>query len=430
MGRAGAASLDQATGVSSVQSTTAPPVLPNQYLVYTDYVGPDQPGILATWVLPPAAVYNGATPAQPLQIPFLYTGTGDPSKLKVPNDDFLIAATWSGTPIPANVVVTLQLTGKNAWNTGPAARAALRQNFLQFLATIEGSFELGTPPLLIAGATSILAAALVQYMPLPIAETLRYACGLESGIGTGAPPSVDVLPGMRLRSEPSSRQYVAPPSQAFSGWMATGTLGWDVATSVASGARVQAFDAFFGAVAGPQITPPPESPAPVYSLVDLQLSNTGYKYHRLVYPQNIVAGSAPGSLSAQMNVQLVGANTLMELRSSAPFSTIFYGRDVVIPEICVWLGLSGAALQPIYVPLGTTVNNMLERFTRWKPLSTSDAHNVVRLTRPAYSSQQLGSLVGLGVTFVPTSKSITNLSALDLPLWPGDGLLLGFPVGT
>ncbi|WP_437794669.1 hypothetical protein [Sorangium sp. So ce693] len=412
-----------------VLATHAPPVLPNQYLVYTGYQGPDQPGVTQTWVLPPASIYRGKTPQQPLSVPFLFSGNGDPSTLGVPNDDFIVAASWSGTPTRASVNVTLQLTGKNAWSTGAAARAALRENFLAFLAKIEASFELGSPPLLIPGATSILAAAVVQIMPLPVGEALLYACGLESGRGTGAPPAVDVMPGMRLRSEPSVRQYLAPPTQALSGYVSTGTLAWEVAASTASGSSVQAFDAFLGAVASPQITPPPGSRGPIYGLLDLALANSGYKYHRLVYPQSVIAGSAPGSLDAPTNVTLTGANTLADLRASPPYSASFFGRGVVIPEICVLLAVSSATLQPTWVPLGTTVNNLLERFTRWKPLSTGSAQNVVLLTRPAYSSQQLGWLSGVSVAFAPTSAAITDLRALDLPLWPGDGLLLNLPVG-
>ncbi|KYF99794.1 hypothetical protein BE20_58115 [Sorangium cellulosum] len=413
-----------------MQATQAPPILVNQYLVHTGYQGPDQPGVTQTWVLPPGGVYAGKTPQPPLSIPYLYTGSGTPSSLRLSNDDFVLSASWSGTPTRANVNVTLQLTGKNAWSTGAQARAALRSNYLSFVAQIEVSLELAPTPLLIPGATSMLAAALVQCMPLPVGEALLYACGLESGRGTGGPPAVDVMPGMRLRPEPSVRQYLAPPTQAFSGYVSTGTLAWEVATSTASGSTVQAFDAFLGAVASPQITPPPASPGPIYGLVDLALANSGYKYHRLVYPQSVIAGSAPGALGAETNVTLTGANTLAALRAGPPYSASFFGRGVVIPEICVFLGVSSATMQPIWVPLGTTVDNLLERFTRWKPLSSSNAQNSVRLTRPVYSSQQLGSLAGVLVAFAPTSAAIVDPGAYDLPLWPGDGLILNLPVGA
>jgi hypothetical protein len=369
----------------------------------------------------------------------LYIGTGNQptTQALVKNDDFVIDMVVNGgfqPPHQADVDITVQLTGKNAWSTAAAARAALRQNFLSCIQQIESKFELSASPWLIPGATSIIAGAIVQNMPLPLTEVLLYACGLESGIGTGTPPAVDVIPGMRLRCEPSVRQYVAPPNQAFSGYVASGSLGWDVTNSVVSGTTVQVFDAFLGSVASPQVTPPPQitpqpsTPAPLYNLIDLQLASTSFKYHRLIYPENVIAGSAVGTVSDQQNIQLVGANNLTDLRTNPPYTRIFFGRDVVIPEICIWFCITGTALQPFYVPLGTTVNNMLERFTRWKPLS-ADAKNFIKLFRFGYSAQALGSINGFPVAFAQQTDAITNLHVLDLPLWPGDALFLSFTMG-
>lgn len=411
-----------------------PPILNTEYLVFTGYVGPDQPNVTQTWLLPPAAAFNQATPATPLPVPFLYIGTGNQPQTQnlYTNDDFVIDMVVIGgvqPPGQKDVNITLQLTGKNAWSTGPAARAALRENFLTCLEEIESNFELSGTPKLIPGATAIIAAALVQVMPLPISEMLLYACGLESGFVTGTAPAVDVVAGMRLRCEPSLRQYVAPPSQAFSGYVATGSLTWDVAGSVASGNPVQAFDAFLGAVSSPQITPPPTTTQPLYSLIDLQLTNSGYKYHRLIYPQNVIAGIGTGDLSDQKNIEIVGANNLTDLRTNPPYKRIFFGRDLVIPEICIWLGIGGSSLQPYTVPLGTTVNNVLERFTKWKPLSTTDAKNVINLVRFAYSSQPAGAINNVAVMFAPDAAPITDLRALDLPLCAGDALSLNLLVG-
>ncbi len=346
------------------------------------------------------------------------------------NDDFDMASKWDtkSPPTRANVYVTLQVKGRNAWKTAPAARAALYQNFLNFLVEIESKFEVSVPQTLITGATSILAEALVQNMPLLIAEALLDACGLESGIGTGTPASVDVLAGMRLCSEPSVRQYAGPTTPGFSGFLASGTLGWIVATSAVSGDPVQAFDAFMGSIASPQVTPPPALPGPLYGLLDLQLVNTGYKYHRLYYPQNVITGGSAGDLSPPKNVTLVGANTLADLRADPPYSTIFFGRDVVIPEICVWFGNSNVSLQPIYVPLGTTVKNLLERFTRWKPLSASVDTPIVQVRRYMIAPQQPFSMKGVSVAFAPPNAQFNELRAFDLPLWPGDAVSLNFPL--
>src|SRR6185436_20919886 len=115
-----------------------PPILNTQYLVFTGYVGPDQPNVTQTWLFPPAAAFNQATPATAFPVPFLYIGTGNQpaSQPLVTNDDFVIDMVVNGginPPGQKDVNITLQLTGKNAWNTAPAARAALRQNFLSCL---------------------------------------------------------------------------------------------------------------------------------------------------------------------------------------------------------------------------------------------------------------------------------------------------------
>jgi hypothetical protein len=423
-----------------------PPILLNdQYLVVTNYEGSDQ-----TWLLPPASVSNNANP---LQLPLVYIGTGNLNNggtvALVTNDDFkidLVNPNSITNPKQTDVFVTVQLTAAtNAWSTAPNARAALRTNFLSCLEVIEGLCQPNSAVRLMPEALSIITAALVQIMPFPISEVLLYACGLDSGIVTGNAPSVDVMPGMRLRCEPSLRQYVAPPNQAFSGYVASGSLAWNVVSSVASGTREQAFDAFLGTVSSPQITPPPQTtpppstPEPLYSLIDLQLANTGCKYHRLIYPQNVIAGSAIGNMSEQQNVQLVGANDLKTLREAPTFERIFFGRDVVIPEICILLCFKGTAIQTCYVPLGTTVNNMLERYTRWKPLAGA-ANDIIQLFKFGYSppsnSSVSGSMNGVAVMFAqPVDPNtgqpapITDFSVLDLPLCPGDALFLSFPNG-
>lgn len=404
-----------------------PPLLTDQYLVVTGYDDSDEP-----WLLPPSAV---SSQANPLQLPLLYIGpaiSGGSTKSLVTNADFEIIAV---NPQSGPVQVTVQVLDNNAWSTAQNARDTLRNNFLSCIEEIESKYELGAPPWLMTGATSIIAAAIVQMMPLPLSEVLLYACGLESGLKNSKPPAVDVMPGMRLRCEPSLRQYTAPPSQAFSGYVASGSLAWEVASGGVPGTPVQVFDAFLGAVSSPQITPPPQTtpppatPAPLYSLIDLQLTNSGYKYHRLIYPRNVIAGCAVGSLCDKENVQLIGANTLTALHADPPYpyQRIFFGRDVVIPEICILLSINSTALAPCYVPLGTTVNNILERFTRWKPLSVG-AKDLIRLFRLGYSpdTATLGSINGFLVSFENPDDPITDFGVLALPLCPGDALYLSF----
>jgi hypothetical protein len=254
---------------------------------------------------------------------------------------------------------------------------------------------------------------------------LLYACGLETGIGTGAPASIDLLPGMRLRTEPSVRQYVAPPNQAFSGYVSAGTLEWDVSTNTSNGTAVQAFNAFLGTIAAPQIVPPPPSPSPVFGLIDLQQNGNGFRHHRLVYPQNIIDASLPGSSSPATNVQITGANSLAELRATPSVKSIFFGRDTVIPEIAILLQLGNNVNPvPMYVPVGTTVMNVLERFTTWLPRACGQ--QVVTLQRLALNATTgtRGAQQYVDVQFADPNAQVNQPGAFRLPLLPGDYLTI------
>jgi hypothetical protein len=344
------------------------------------------------------------------------------SAIAFSNDDFVLKATSSGSPSQGNVVVTLQLTGKNAWSTKPASRAALRSNFLAFVAGVEAALELGSPALLVPGATAFIASSIVQNMPMPLSEVLLYGCGLETGIGTGAAAAIDLTPGMRLRSEPSVRQYVGPPAQSFSGYISAGTLQWTLTTNRASGAAVQAFDPFLGTIAAPQVAPTPTSPVPIYGLLDLQQAGAAYRYYRLTFPQNLIAGGAPGGADATTNVQITAANTLAAVRANPAFTGVFAGRDVLVPEIAILLQLGQSPdAEEVYVPVGTTLMNLLERYTRWLPLATGQrvlSLQRLALTPPSQGSQ--GAQLYETFIFAQPNAQVNDLSAFAMPLLPGD----------
>jgi hypothetical protein len=401
---------------------TPPPSYPNQYSIFTSYVGPDDPAV-QTWVLPRSFAYGAATPSPPLNLPYLWTGAGNVANIAFANDDFVLKATSGGaSPSQWNVVVTLQLTGKNAWNTKPASRATLRTNYLAFIAGAE-ALEIGPEPrLLVPGSTALIASSVTQYMPLPLAEVLLYGCGLETGIGTGAPAAVDVIPGMRLRSEPSVRQYLAPPNQSLSGYVSTGALEWITSTNLSSGTPVQAFDPFLATIAAPQVTPPPSPPVPVSGLIDLQQTGATFKYYRLIYPQNVIAGGSPGATGVATNVQITAANTLATLRASPAYTAWFFGRDVLVPEVAICLQLgNNSSPQMLYVPVGTTLTNLLERFTRWLPVA--QGQGLLTLQRlaltPANQGTQ-GAQMYAQFIFKQPNTQVNDLRAFPVPLLPGD----------
>ena len=262
-------------------------------------------------------------------------------------------------------------------------------------------------------------------MPLPLSEVLLYACGLESGIGTGAPAAIELMPGMRLRSEPSVRQYLAPPNQSFSGYISAGSLAWTMSTNLSTGQAMQAFDPFLASISAPQVVPPGSPPVPLYGLIDLQQAGAAFKYYRLIYPQNVVAGDAPGGSGVTTNTQLTAANTLADLRENPTFTGWFFGRDVLVPEIAVWLQLAANTNpQIVYVSVGTTVSNLLERFTRWLPLAPGQG--VVQLQRLAMTGAQgtrgaqFYSTVIFAQQIAQPSAVVNDLGAFALPLLPGD----------
>lgn len=400
---------------------TPPPSYTKQYSVYTTYVGPDDPAV-QVWLLPPLFSYGAATPATPLSLPNLWTGNGSISNIAFSNDDFVLKATsGGGQPSKGNVTVTLQMTGKNAWNTKPASRSTLRSNFLAFMAGVE-ALEIGSMPYLVAGSTAFIGSSLTQYMPLPLSEVLLYGCGLETGIGTGSLPAVDIIPGMRLRSEPSVRQYLAPANQGMSGYISTGALDWTMTTNISSGTTVQAFDPFLGTIAAPQVTPPPTPPGSISGLIDLQQAGGAFKYYRLIYPQNVQASGAPGSIGTTNNIQLTAANTLAALRSNPAYTAWLFGRNTVIPEIAIWLQLgNNTTPQMLYVPLGTTLTNLLERFTRWLPVAQGQgllSLQRLALTPPNQGTQ--GAQMYAQFIFKQPNTQVNDLSAFPVALLPGD----------
>jgi hypothetical protein len=403
---------------------TIPPTN-NTYNVLTSYTGPDAPRVTQTWLLPPAYTYNAATPAQALNLPSLWTGKGDPNQIAYANDDYVLKAKVIGSGQQAMVIVTLQLTGKNAWNTGAAWRTALRANFVDIVQAVESQFELSSTPMLVAGSTALIASALAQFTPMPMSEVLLYGYGLQTGIATGAQASVDLTPGMRLRSEPSVRQYLAPPNQSLSAYVATGELSWTVASNVSTGTRVSAFDAFLGTIAAAQVTPPPSAPVGIYSLIDLEQTGGAYRYYRLTYPQNVPQGTAPGAVGTSLNIRLTGANTVKDLNTAPPYTAWFFGRDVVIPEIAVavQIGNNGSP-RAEWVPVGTTLVNLLERYTRWLPLSINQG--VLTLKRLAISPNQgtTGAQNYFTVNFQQPGALVNDLSAFPLPLLAGDQITL------
>ena len=412
------------------------PVSNDNYQVFPLFTGTDNGCTNSAYLLPPAFAYGQAIK---LIINYLYTGGPNYASYSYKNDDFefaLVPAQSGSTPQPPyqqSVAVSVTLTANNIWKCAAAARAALMANFNDFCAQLETQFEINQTPILAPGATAIIAGQIAEVMPAPLMETLFYYYGLNQGYAGASAPAINLQPGMRLRIEFESIQFIQPGS-TFNAYLGNGQCYYYISTvALPNNQRVLAFDAFLGNIAAPKILQSVSTaPYLASAILDLQTTTIGArKYYRLLYPQNIISGNTQGDFSAAHNVTLLGANTLVELNNGSGTSvinTIFRGRAMVVPELAVRVG-HPSFFETVYVPVGTTVNNILERYTRWKPYY---------LQQQAVSLSRLQTASGLPQSNQPVSYTnvdfslnsyglpVSDLRSFDLPLVHGDNLTFGF----
>ncbi len=431
----------------------SPPPLPfqvnlsNNYLVlpfFPAYI--KQPGGCsgAVYLIPP----NVNTNTINLYIRFLYTG--NPNSLPAvgySNADFQFAlgAVRQGN-VPPDVYVAITLLPNNMWNCALSARQQLMANFTDFLTQIESQFETNSSPILVAGATAIIAGQIAEMLPTPITtpqtgtqppvlgESLFYRYGFNSGLTGASAPAINLTPGMRLRIEYADWQYQSP-SSSYNSYISNGQFYYLInSVPGPNGQRYVAFDPYLGNIAAPAIPPNSGSPLLAGGIIDLASNASPRRYYKIVYPQNMIAATTQGDATTAKNIAFVGANSLSDLNSGGPsvVTTILRGRAIVIPEIPIWISNQGQTSMH-YVPVGTTLANVLERFTAWKPLYFNQP--VIRLQRllTAQGTGQAGSTGNqqinyTGVTFpVPLNNvPIQPLQNFDIPVISGDNVTLNF----
>lgn len=401
------------------------PIANNNYQIYPFFVGTDKACDDATYLLPPSFTYGAPIP---FTIPLLYIATEFPTDTSYSNTDFIFQLTkpGSGTPTQANVTVNVTITGTNAWACADSARAALMANYVDFLQNVEAKFEL--TGILIPGATMRISQWLSDRIPAPPIETLFFRYSFSSGYTPGTKPYVDVRPGMVLRVDSEASQFITPGS-TMNGYITTGASPYMVNSApMPNGGTVVTFDAFLASINAPTITGGTTSPVVAGGVIDLSPPGSLRSYCRLFYPSSIAAPSSPGSTSTASNVTLISAQTLAQMNAAtsayptcsadgtpANVCTVFLGRAVAVPEVPVWITARGQT-QLQYVPLGTTITNIIERFTM-VPLNTSQ--QVVTMVRTttggASGSTALVTLFTQGLPAIPSSM-------FNLPLIAGDGL--------
>jgi len=418
----------------------ATPIQTGSYQVFSPYSGTDNGCTNGVFLFPPAFFYNQQIN---LVIRLIYTGgTTNIGNFKYSNADFqfaLMKAPQQGNN-PVEIDVSITVVNNNVWKCALSARQSLMANFTDFITQIEAQFEINSSPILSPGATSIIAAQIAENLPAPVAETLFYRCGFNSGFTGSGAPSVNLTPGMRLRIEFESSQYLSPGSP-FNSYISDGQFYYYVCSVPGSNnQRLLAFDPFLGQIAAPKIQQSGSAPFSASGIIDLESAGMARRYYKLVYPQNMIAGNLPGDSSAAKNIVLTGANNLSDLSAGtgSAVSSIFRGRTIVVPEIPVYLS-SGGQSTLVYVPVGTSVANLLERFTAWKPLyfnqqvvslSRLQAAPGMIMTNSKWTFNPAGnqSISYKPVQFlynVPNTQ-VGNIQSYDLPLVSGDLVTVNF----
>jgi hypothetical protein len=321
--------------------------------------------------------------------------------------------------------------------TGPGYRSALLTAFDGFLQQAE-KLEAST---LRPGAADALRALVAPRIPATYAEGLY----LSYGVFSQANPArgyFDVRPGMRLGLAFEERQFVPPNLGAapLSGFVGGATVTTDVVSlGGPSGAPQLGLDAFFSAV---RLPPVPPAAGGAGGIVDLVAAAAGLRHLRVCYPALSFPGAdSAGTVGAAGNAALLGAPDLATLATA---TSSYYNSGNAGSNLVGWfrgrtvLRAHGPLLvngtEPRYVPLGTTVRQLLEPL-RVLPRLTGivDGNASAALNYQRY-------LPGLGLTELYASDAYQQMTlaggdgpdasgadVLDFPVLAGDALWLPRP---
>ena len=403
-----------------------PDTNPNAYVVYPYPSGAGNDCDGRVYLLPPLMPHAFQQRLE-ADIELLYTADpADYANYKITdNADFTLSFSQRGggnNPTAADIVANVGLTGANLWGCGDTVRATLMGNFTSFLTEVESTLESNS--VIAPGATAVIAAQIADRVPAPPAETLFYRYGLSTGLAGGTAPYVDARPGMRLRIETEVSQFVGPGS-TFNGYVGGGTLTVVVGSAASGAARVVTFDPFLSTIRSPSTTGAP-TPIVAGGLVDVHPAGGARAHWRLFYPSGMPLPSQPGNFGMAQNVTLAGAATIANMSavtaaypnqaarvSPANVYAVFSGRAMVVPEVQIGIALGAQApLEPVWVPLGTTLANVIERYM---PLPFDPKLPGVWVRRPSSASNS-------GMATIRLSRTVDALlpGMLDVPLVGGD----------
>ena len=307
----------------------------------------------------------------------------------------------------------------------PADSNGLWDSFNKFRQALEGL----PPACLVSGGAAIIANRIAQALPLSYPGTSLFAYGLNT-----ASRYIDLLPGMSLRVDYGTYQYINPSTvvggnrNAYTG---TGSTRFQIRRR-ADG--LIGFNAFTDALSSFQMVM--GNPPQISGLLDLEARGNNMGYCRLIYPPQIdnvvTTKTAP---DGARNVTLIMAETLSDLETATGNyikegscdgvgqCLFFSGRCAAYPEITVMLNGS-----PVIVPLGTTLKDVIATVMTVsidEVLNGSFQLLLWRWAQPSLLDSDKGWNVGYTMTAVQfesttTVNSTTGLTQWDLPLAMGD----------
>ena len=300
------------------------------------------------------------------------------------------------------------------------------------------------------GATEILRWSVAQNVPATYAESLYLTHGVFS-LDNPAQTYFDVQPGTRLRFDFENRQFVPPNvgAPALSGFVGGPAVTVDVVgLATSAGAPRMGVDGFLSAV---RLPPTGAAQGGFGDVVDLSAAlalgggspsaprspgGRGLRHIRFCYPARSFPGADSGGIVGPAgNIAVLGANDLATLATAtqAYYASgdagpqlvgYFRGRTAIQPQIPILV--NGG--EPRFVPVGTTVRQLLERFAPVPRIAgfvdagTSSALRYQRRSGAVDVSDLYAAAGYAPVTLASGALDASGADALDLPLLAGDAV--------
>jgi hypothetical protein len=363
-----------------------------------------------------------------LYLPDIFSTSPDPSKIS--ENPFILQKTENDT-----FPYVLQIAEDSiAWQfNSDIIRDNLKNAYLKFLKNLEDSDLCTLKP----GALTLVRSIIARGLPLTFAETLYYNYGFNPAKGY-----INIQPGMQLQIDYENHQTIGidPQDKYLNGFVGTGSSYHDVGSylyGTSDNIVKTGFNSFLNLITRYTVDP---NKGGAGGIVDVTGNDYRHPYYRLFYPSEFASSDSTGAVGVTKNVALLGADSYSDIETAtdiylkngnfygAPgISTFFRGRVVIIPHILCFVQNT-----PMYVPVGTTIRQVMEKFT-----SLPMAENVI-ICDLEYT-RSIGNVVDHPTTLNLYSIGCSNAvnfnkpplqvytdgkTYFDLPVLHGDSLIL------